>query len=133
MVAGLATAPFALYHFNRFALYGVAANLIAVPLTGLWIMPWAIAAFAMMPFGLEALAPAPMGWGMDAVLAVAEIVLGTQKEEGESGERENDERHADYRPARRNSQAEPRAKNARCNGKCHRENSDSGDDVGQKN
>ncbi len=74
VVAGLATAPFALYHFNRIALYSVAANLIAVPLTGLWIMPWAIAAFALMPFGLEALALAPMGWGIDAVIAVAETV-----------------------------------------------------------
>ena len=74
VVAGMATAPFALYHFNRFALYSVAANLIAVPLTGLWIMPWAICAFALMPFGLEALALAPMGWGIDAVIAVAETV-----------------------------------------------------------
>ena len=74
VVAGLATAPFALYHFNRFALYGVAANLIAVPLTGLWIMPWAICAFALMPLGLEALALAPMGWGIDAVITVAETV-----------------------------------------------------------
>ncbi len=74
VVAGLATAPFALYHFNRFALYGVAANLIAVPLTGLWIMPWAICAFALMPFGLEAVALAPMGWGIDAVIAVATTV-----------------------------------------------------------
>ncbi len=74
MGAGLATAPFALYHFNRFALYGVAANLIAVPLTGLWIMPWAIVAFALMPFGLEGIGLAPMGWGIDAVIAVAETV-----------------------------------------------------------
>ena len=74
IVAGLATAPFALYHFNRFALYGVAANMIAVPLTGLWVMPWAICAFALMPFGFEAIALAPMGWGIDAVIAVAETV-----------------------------------------------------------
>jgi competence protein ComEC len=74
VVAGLATAPFAIYHFNRFALYSVAANLIAVPLTGLWIMPWAIAAFILMPLGLEALALAPMGWGIEAVIGVAATV-----------------------------------------------------------
>ena len=34
LVAGLATAPFAIYHFNRMALFGVMANLIAIPLTG---------------------------------------------------------------------------------------------------
>ena len=71
IVAGLATAPFAVYHFNRIAWYGLAANVVAVPLTALWIMPWALAAFALMPFGAEALALAPMGWGIEVMLAVA--------------------------------------------------------------
>lgn len=71
VIAGLATAPFAVYHFNRIAWYGLAANLIAVPLTALWIMPWAIAAFLLLPFGAESLALIPMGWGIDAMLAVA--------------------------------------------------------------
>ena len=74
LIAGLATAPFAVYHFNRFAVYGVIANLIAIPITGMWIMPWAIGAFALMPFGLEALALAPMGWGIGAVVWVARTV-----------------------------------------------------------
>jgi competence protein ComEC len=76
LIAGTATAPFAAYHFNRVALYGVAANLIAIPLTGFWIMPWAVAAFALMPFGLEGLALAPMGLGIDAVITVARTVSG---------------------------------------------------------
>jgi len=71
LIAGLATAPFALYHFNRIAWYGLLANLLAVPLTAFWIMPCALAAFALMPFGLEGLALAPMGWGIDLLLAVA--------------------------------------------------------------
>ncbi len=74
LVAGIATGPFAVYHFNRLALYGLAANLIAVPLAGFWIMPWAIVAFLLMPFGLEALALAPMGWGIDAVIETARTV-----------------------------------------------------------
>ena len=74
IVASLATAPFAVYQFNRFAAYGLAANLVAVPVTALWIMPWAMAAFALMPFGLEAVALAPMGWGIAVVIAVAEGV-----------------------------------------------------------
>lgn len=76
LIAGLATAPFALYHFNRMALYGIVANLVAVPLTGIWIMPWAVAAFALMPFGLERLALGPMGWGIEGVIAVALWVQG---------------------------------------------------------
>lgn len=74
LIAGLATAPFALYHFNRIAWYGLLANLVAVPLTAFWIMPWALAAFALMPFGAEGLALTPMGWGIDLLLAVARSV-----------------------------------------------------------
>jgi competence protein ComEC len=74
LIAGTATAPFALYHFNRYALYGLVANMIAVPATALWIMPWAVVAFLLMPFGLEGLALAPMGWGVDLVNAVAREV-----------------------------------------------------------
>jgi competence protein ComEC len=76
VIAIAATAPFAVYHFNRMAWYGLAANLVAVPLTGLWIMPWALLAFVLLPFGLEALALVPMGWGLSAVIAVAETVAG---------------------------------------------------------
>lgn len=74
LIAGLATAPFAIYHFNRFAAFGLAANMVAVPVAALWIMPWALAAFALMPMGLEQVALVPMGWGIDVVLAVAETV-----------------------------------------------------------
>jgi competence protein ComEC len=74
LVATAATTPYAVYHFNRFAVYGLAANMVAVPLTSFWIMPWAVMAFALMPFGLEALALRPMGLGVDAVIAVAETV-----------------------------------------------------------
>ena len=74
LIATAATTPFAVYHFNRLVLYGLAANLIAVPLTALWIMPWSIVAFALMPFGLEGLALAPMGIGIDAVVWSASSV-----------------------------------------------------------
>ena len=74
LVAGLATAPFAAYHFNRFADYGLAANLIAVPATALWTMPWAVVAFGLMPLGLESLALAPMGWGVGVMTWAAETV-----------------------------------------------------------
>jgi competence protein ComEC len=74
VVAGLATGPYVVFHFGRFALYGVAANMIAVPLTGFWIMPWGLLAFALMPFGLESLALVPMGWGVEGVLWTARTV-----------------------------------------------------------
>ncbi len=74
VVAGLATSPFAVFHFNRIAVYSVAANLVAVPATALWIMPWALVAFILMPFGLESVALAPMGWGLELVIGTAETV-----------------------------------------------------------
>ena len=73
-VAGTATAPFAIYHFNRFADFSMAANLLAVPVTALWVMPWAIIAFMLMPFGGENLALVPMGWGINIVVEVAKTI-----------------------------------------------------------
>jgi len=74
VIASLATSPFAAYHFGRLASYGLAANMIAVPMMAICIMPLAIAAFALMPFGLDGLALIPMGWGIDVVLRVAAAV-----------------------------------------------------------
>lgn len=73
-VAGLATLPFALFHFDRLSVYGVAANAIAVPLTAFWIMPFAAAALILMPFGLEGPFLQVMGWGCDLLLKVAHWV-----------------------------------------------------------
>lgn len=74
VVTTVATAPFTVYHFNRFPLYSVAANVVAVPITGFWIMPWAIVACLLMPLRLEAVALVPMSWGIDAVTAIAKGV-----------------------------------------------------------
>jgi competence protein ComEC len=62
LIATAATTPFSIYHFNRVALYGIFANLIAVPFTGILVMPLAVAAFILMPFGLASWALVPLGW-----------------------------------------------------------------------
>lgn len=74
LLAGGATSVYGAYHFNRLALWSVVANLLAVPLTGAVVMPFAIAGLVLMPLGLEALALVPMGWGIAAVNRVAEAV-----------------------------------------------------------
>ncbi len=74
IVASAATAPFAAFHFNRLAVYGLAANLVAVPVTGLWIMPWALAAMGLMPFGADEWALRAMAAGIELVVAVAREV-----------------------------------------------------------
>jgi competence protein ComEC len=74
LVGGLATAPFAIYHFNRLAAFGLVANLLAVPLTAFWIMPFGVVALLLMPLGLEAWAIVPMGLGVDAMIWIAKTV-----------------------------------------------------------
>ena len=73
-LAGTATAPFGLHHFGRLQLYGIVANAAAVPITSFLIMPAGLLAMLFLPFGLEEWALAPMGWGVEAVLAIARAV-----------------------------------------------------------
>ena len=75
-VAGLATAPVAAVHFNRYAQFGLIANLLSVPLMGAVIMPAAVVAACLAPFGLEAPALWVMGQGLGWILAVAHEISG---------------------------------------------------------
>lgn len=70
-VAGLATAPFAAMHFNQIAHYGLAANVLAVPVMGLVVVPSAVLALMLSPFGLEQVGLWPMGVGLRWILSVA--------------------------------------------------------------
>lgn len=74
LVAGTATGVIALHHFGRVSPYSLVANLIAIPIAAFWIMPWAVLACVLMPFGLEGLALEPMGWGIDVMLGAASMV-----------------------------------------------------------
>lgn len=78
VIAGAATAPYGIFHFNRFATFGLAANLIAVPLLAAWVMPLMIIAFVLMPFGLDEWSLTAMGWGNDAILDAARFVANWQ-------------------------------------------------------
>lgn len=73
-VAGAATAPIAAAHFNQIPHYGLLANIVSVPLMGLVIIPAAVLAALLSPFGLAAFAlklmEAPILW----ILTVAETV-----------------------------------------------------------
>tara|TARA_R110002096_G_scaffold342687_3_gene535722 strand:+ start:41707 stop:43728 length:2022 start_codon:yes stop_codon:yes gene_type:complete len=71
MIAEVAIAPFALYHFNKIVLFGLLANLIAMPVMGSWVMPWIVVTLVLMPFGLENLALIPMSWGLEVIMATA--------------------------------------------------------------
>lgn len=74
LIVTVGTEPFAIYHFHHLVLYSPLANVIAVPISAMWTLPWGVVACLLMPFGLEKLALAPMGWGIDATIAVAQAV-----------------------------------------------------------
>jgi competence protein ComEC len=71
VIASFATGLIALHHFGRIAVYGLPANMLAVPLTALWVMPWAVIAAVLIPLGLEGLPLTLMGWGIDGLLWIA--------------------------------------------------------------
>ena len=53
LVAGLATAPFAMQHFNRISTWGLFSNLIVEPISSLLMMPGLAVGAVLTPFGLE--------------------------------------------------------------------------------
>ena len=68
LLAGGASMPFAAYQFQQIQPYWIPANLLAVPLTALWILPLGLLALALMPLGLQALALLPMARGIAIIL-----------------------------------------------------------------
>lgn len=74
VVVTIGTDPFSIYHFHHIALYSPLANVVAVPLSALWTLPWGVVTCLLMPFGLERWALVPMGWGIDATIEVARLV-----------------------------------------------------------
>lgn len=74
LIASASVAPFAAYHFHQSQQYAVLANLVAIPICNIVVMPAALAALVLMPLGLEKLALVPMGLGIDAMSACANFV-----------------------------------------------------------
>lgn len=74
LVASLAVAPLALFHFHKSQLLAVLANLLAIPVCNTIVMPAALATLVAMPLGLEGVPLAAMGFGVDLMTRVAEWV-----------------------------------------------------------
>ncbi len=74
ILAGLATAPFGAFHFNRTQPLSLVANLAAMPFVSLLVMPFALIAVVLMPFGLEQWPLEIMGFGLRMVIAIADRV-----------------------------------------------------------
>lgn len=71
LVAGLATGAFSAMHFNRLAGWGLAANLAAMPVFSMVVMPSAALGLALTPLGLDLLPLQAAAKGMEGVLAIA--------------------------------------------------------------
>lgn len=71
LIASAAVAPFGAYHFHTSQQYAVLANLIALPICNIVVMPAALAALVAMPLGLESWPLIVMGWGIDVTVWVA--------------------------------------------------------------
>lgn len=82
LIAGLATAIYAAFHFYRLAPYGVLANVLSMPLTGILIMPGAVLGVMLIPFGYDHLGWLAMGYGIDGMIWIANYVSSLSGAEG---------------------------------------------------
>jgi competence protein ComEC len=74
LVAGLATTPYAAFHFHRVTPYGLLANLAAMPVVSALVMPAGLLGLLAMPFGFDGVFWAIMGAGIDWMIVVTQHV-----------------------------------------------------------
>src|ERR1700736_3546189 len=74
LVAGLATTPYAAFHFHRITPYGLLANLAAMPVVSAIVMPAGMLGLVAMPFGFDGFFWWLMGVGIDWMIVVTEWV-----------------------------------------------------------
>ncbi len=84
ILAGVATGIYGVWHFQRAAPMGLPANLLAMPIVTLVVMPSAVFAVVMMPFGLEEWPLRIMAWGVQRMIEIAEW-LAARGPAGETG------------------------------------------------
>jgi competence protein ComEC len=73
-VAGAATAPFGAAHFNQISHFGLIANVLSVPLMGIAVVPGAVVAALLWPFGAAGVGLALMQPAIAWILGVAGTV-----------------------------------------------------------
>ncbi len=71
LIAGAATTIYGAWHFQRVSPLSLAANLSAMPIVSIVVMPPAVLAMAAMPFGLDGPLLDIMGRGIAALVAIA--------------------------------------------------------------
>jgi competence protein ComEC len=76
LIATLATAPYAAFHFQQLAVHALSGNMLTFPIISVVIMPAALAGLVLMPLGLDGFAWRIMAWGVQLMLDVASWVAG---------------------------------------------------------
>jgi len=71
LVASAAVAPFGIFHFHNTQTMALIANVLAIPVCNMVVMPAALAALIAMPLGLETWPLWAMGQGIEVMNAVA--------------------------------------------------------------
>jgi len=74
LIAGTATAFIAAWHFHQVAVFGLLANLLAMPIVSLVIMPFVLFSMVLMPYGLEFIPLFSVSYGIDWVLDISRWV-----------------------------------------------------------
>ena len=72
-VAGLATGPFAIQHFNRVSTWGLFANLAVAPISSFVMMPGLALGAALTPFGLGQAPLEVAGWSIGLMTQIAAL------------------------------------------------------------
>jgi competence protein ComEC len=73
-IAGLATLPYAAFHFHRVTPYGLLANVAAMPVVSAVVMPAGLLGLLAMPFGFDGVFWRVMEAGIDWMVVVSQWV-----------------------------------------------------------
>ena len=76
LIAGTATAFIAAWHFHQVAYFGLLANLIAMPIVSIVIMPFVLFSILLIPYGLEFLPLTLVSSGIEWVVGISKWVEG---------------------------------------------------------
>ncbi|WP_439628498.1 ComEC/Rec2 family competence protein [Shinella sp.] len=71
LIGGFSTLIYSIGHFHRIPAYGLAGNLLAMPVISTIVMPFGLIAVLLMPFGLDAIPFAIMGKGIEWMIALS--------------------------------------------------------------
>ena len=80
LIGGFATLIYSIGHFHRIPAYGLAGNLLAMPVISAIVMPFGLIAVLLMPFGLDAIPFAIMGKGIEWMVSLSVWVASWQGE-----------------------------------------------------